>query len=150
MSVSFADRPLPDAYHELMASYIDENGVEIAHGIVVADTGEVTMIALAVPPAQAYEVMLAQWGRSPSEMIFALDRFTKPGQGTTLGDLLAGFYFKAASPPRPFIIEYQHEPRIVKPIEWDNTFWNEGLLHELDAAVRNVGAGVKFAGASAQ
>jgi len=144
MSASFTDQPLPDSYRDLMASCIDEEGVSIAHGIVIDAAGEMTMLALAVPPMQAYKVMLGQWLRGAREMIFALDRFTKPGQGTTLGDLLAGHHFVAGVPPRPFIIEYQHDPRIVKPIDWHNAFWNRGLIDELTAAVKDAGGSVEL------
>ncbi|KAK0350986.1 hypothetical protein LTR94_026799, partial [Friedmanniomyces endolithicus] len=44
-------------------------------------------MALVVPPDAAYRYMLAHWAKEqPREMIFALDRFARPEQGTTLGD----------------------------------------------------------------
>ena len=39
---------------------------------------------------------------------------------------------------RPFVIEYQHDPRIVKAIAWDNIFWNAALGLELAAVCRNI------------
>ena len=47
------------------------------------------------------------------------------------GDVMAGFHFTQGAAPRPFIIEYQYEPRIAKPIDWDNLFWTSALLSEM-------------------
>ena len=131
-------KPLPEVYREWIAATIDEKGVGLSHGMIVDADGGMTLYALDLTPPQAYAMMLGEWTkRRPAEMIFALDRFTKPGQGTTLGDLVAGFYCPSQSAaPRPFILEYQHEPRIVKPIEWDNLFWNAALHSEIIAALR--------------
>lgn len=131
-----AEKPLPEIYHEWISSAMGEKGFQIPHGMVVDDAGAMTVLALSVPPTQAYLVMIEQWSSRPSEAIFALDRFAKPDQGTTLNDLLAGFHFTRTAAPRPFIIEYQHTPRIVKTIEWDNSFWNAGLTAELNSVLR--------------
>lgn len=131
-------KPLPEQYRDWINNAIDEKGVGLNHGMIVAPDGAMTVYALDLTPAQAYAIMLGEWTkRRPSEMIFALDRFTKPGQGTTLGDLVAGFYCPSQTEkPRPFIIEYQHAPRLVKPIQWDNLFWNGALMSEMIAALR--------------
>lgn len=130
-------KPLTEIYHDWISSTVDEKGFEIPHGLIIDQAGNMTVIALAVPPEHAYQVMIAQWEkRDPIEAIFALDRFAKPDQGTTLGDLMAGFHLTRDAAPRPFIVEYQHEPRIVKPIEWNNLHWNAALLRELNASLR--------------
>ena len=130
---------LTEVYHDWLVATVDENGFEIPHGLIKHADGTITVVALAVPPAEAYKVMLGQWDPAKSiEMIFALDRFTKPGQGTTLGDVMAGFHFTRSTRPQPFIVEYQHEPRIVKPIEWSNPWWNDALVGELVGALRQI------------
>lgn len=129
-------KPLTETYHDWIAATVDESGFDIPHGLSLDRTGGMTVLALAVPPEQAYLTMFAQWRRNAVEMIFALDRFTKPNQGTTLGDVLAGFHFTRGESPRPFIVEYQHDPRIVKPIVWDNPFWNAALLGEITTVLR--------------
>lgn len=134
-------KALPDQYHELVSTSIDEKGIEIPHGLIIDDDDALTMIALAVPASQGYGFMLAQWVKlRGKEMIFAFDRFTREGQGTTLGDVMAGHYCTRAG-TRPFIIEYQHAPRIVKPIQWDNAFWNSGLNSELLQHLRGTVSG---------
>lgn len=131
--------PLTETFHAWLSSTIDEEGVSIPHGLVLGHDDALTVFALALPVGQAYSVMLAEWAlKRPKEIIFAFDRFTKPGQGTTLGDLVAGHHFVAGKPSRPFIIEYQHDPRIVQPIDWENSFWNDGLADELRFAISNL------------
>lgn len=128
-------QPLTAAYHDWLSSTIDENGVSLAHALMLDDDGKIGVYALDLTPAQIYTMMLREWVRQkPRELIFALDRFARPGQGTTLGDLVAGHHFVAGEPSRPFVIEYQHSPRIVRPIDWDNACWNEMLRRELLAS----------------
>jgi hypothetical protein len=130
-----SQRPLPEVFHDWLGHTIDENGVEIPHGLVLDQANQLTVLALAVPPTQAYQVMFGQVLKLEArEAIFALDRFAKPNQGTTLGDLLAGHHFVNGK-WRPFVVEYQHAPRIVKPIDWDNPFWNAALAQEMAGAI---------------
>lgn len=138
-----AHASLTEVYHDWLVATVDEKGFEIPHGLVKHADGTMTVVALAVPPAEAYKVMVGRWDPATStEMIFALDRFTKPGQGTTLGDVMAGFHVTRDGGPRPFIVEYQHAPRIVKPIEWSNPWWNAALMGEMIGTLRDI-AGVR-------
>lgn len=136
MASSDPQMPLIEIYHEWISSTVDEKGFEIPNGLIVGDAGDMTVVVLAVPPAEAYLVMIEQCSRRRCEAIFALDRFAKDGQGTTLGDLLAGFHFTPDAAPRPFIIEYQFAPRVILPIEWNNLHWNAALYREMSAILR--------------
>ncbi|MEJ8630630.1 hypothetical protein P0F65_13680 [Sphingomonas sp. I4] len=122
--------PLTTVFHEYVAATMDEDGFAIPHALVLDASGGMTIAALNLEPGQAYAFMLKLWADGATEMIFALDRYALPGQHTTLGDLLAGFHFTRAAAPRPFIIEYQYEPRIVQPINWENPFWTSALDSE--------------------
>lgn len=123
-------KSLPDQYHDWVIATIDAEGVS-QQGLILREDGALTVFALHVPVPQAYQIMIAQFQDLQGiEAIFGIDRFTKPGQGTSLGDLVAGHHLTRGG-TRPFIIEYQHDPRIVKPICWDNPFWNAGLNAEL-------------------
>jgi hypothetical protein len=134
-----AEKPLTEVYHDWLVATVDENGFEIPHGLIRLADGTMTVVALAVPPAEAYKVMISQFDPTQAvEMIFALDRFTKPGQGINLGDVMAGFHVTRGAGPRPFIVEYQFAPRIVKPIEWTNVWWNAALIGELTATLRQL------------
>lgn len=123
---------LPEKYHNVISKFIDEKGV-FPHQMLVLDQNDklgVFALALDKPNEMMHVVIKTLVKENPKELIYGLDRFTKAGQGTTLGDLVAGCYWNGTG-WRPFIIEYQHEPRVVKPIEWNNAHWNENLKKEL-------------------
>lgn len=136
MSDAQAEKALPDIFYEWVASTVDPEGFPIPHALVRDPKGALAVMALAVGPTEAYAVMLKLWDQGAAEMIFALDRYALPGQGTTLGDLLAGFHFTRDGAPRPFIVEYQYAPRVVKPIDWDNLYWTAGLYDEFNQVLR--------------
>jgi hypothetical protein len=131
--------PLIDHYYSFMAETWDEG---IPLGMLRKADGSIIMVALALEPEQAYEVVLAMVVREEAtEAVFALDRFTKEGQGTKYDDVLAGHYFDRSlgkSPWVPFIIEYRKEPKHFEPLDYDNEFWNDTLRKELMGSMRNM------------
>lgn len=141
---------LTEVFHDYVASTIDPEGFPTPHALVRDQTGALTVVVLAVDLPEAYAVMLKLWDQGAAEMIFALDRYALPGQGTTLGDLLAGFHFTRHAAPRPFIIEYRYDPRVVLPIDWDNPFWTAGLYGEINQVLRQrLGIGGTLGGSPA-
>lgn len=130
------DKPLIDTYLDWLSLAIDAEGVSLPNALVLHEDGTMTVIALPLSPDQAYRLLLAKFGDDVREMVFAFDRFTKPGQGTTLADVMAGFHLVRFQEPRPFIVEYQHEPRIIRPVDWSNESWNAALRGELLGALR--------------
>jgi hypothetical protein len=70
-------------------------------------------------------------------VIMGIDRFTQPGQGTEFRDVLTLFLWwddpaiTWYDSYKVGVINYQNKPRIVRPIDWDNAFWNKQLIHEL-------------------
>lgn len=141
---------LPKSMHDFVVSAIGEKGIEIPHALLLNRKGELTMMALMLDePTQAYAAVLNTILKDDAvEAIFGLDRFTKPGQGTKYQDVFGGHYYKrdlnsdkSIFDPgffKPFIIEYQIEPRIVDPIVWDNPFWNQGLKGELESMMAHM------------
>jgi hypothetical protein len=131
--------PLIDQYHSFMVETWDDG---IPLGMIRKDDDSIIMVALALEPEQAYEVFLSMVVREEAaEAVFALDRFTKPGQGTKYDDVLAGHYFDRSlgkNPWRPFVIEYRKDPRHFEPVDWDNIYWNDALIKEIAATMRNM------------
>lgn len=132
--------PLIDHYHSFIGETWNGSENDIPLGMVRKIDGSLIMIALDLEPAQAYEVMLAMIvTERATEAVFALDRFTKPGQGTKYDDVLAGQYFVRSSGEgtwRTFVIEYRKEPRHFEPVDYDNEFWNATLTRERLSAMR--------------
>jgi hypothetical protein len=122
------------AFHGYLSSAMDDNGFEISPGLGIDAEGGLSMYALALPPTDAYRMMISTWrSKKHHALIFALDRYALPDQGTVLNDLLAGWYF-TADDARPFIVQYQVEPREIMPIDWSNGHWNAALGRELVSA----------------
>lgn len=126
-----AERTLPEMYFDIVAGMIDEAGVYPHQGIWKGADGKLSLMSMDLHPNQAAEMVLRLVkSRKAVEAIFGLDRTAMPDQGTTLGDLVAGVHFVGGE-RRPFVIEYQHAPRIVKPIDFGNDIWNAMLLREV-------------------
>lgn len=125
-----------EKYWRWMKDCQDEKGFPIGYGQILGADGKIDVLALAVPPDEAYLHVLHAAAKmqneegEPEEIVFTLDRYAKPGQGTRYADLLAGHHFKKGQGWRPFIIEYQWNPRRFDPIDWGNTYWTSALNHE--------------------
>lgn len=128
-------KPLEEMFHGLVKLSIEAHGVYPHHMLVRTDEG-VEVYALDLKPAQAFAYFLRATLKA-QEVVFGLDRFTLPDQGTTLGDVVTCAHFRREGDQvtlRIGIIEYQHDPRIVKPWDWENSFWNQRMLEELGLA----------------
>lgn len=123
---------LTDTFFNHVSNCVDEKGVYPHVMMIIDKDDKLGVFTLAVDsPTQVMNQMVKTLTKeNPKELIYGLDRFSKPGQGTTLGDLVAGAYWNGEA-WRSFIIEYQHEPRVVKPLDWDNDHWNKALKGEL-------------------
>lgn len=133
-------------FYDFTIKGIDESGLRLPSALLARPDGSLIMLALMVGPDRSYQAILSTILQEDiREAIFALDRYTRPGQGTHYADVLAGHYYhrdedktRSVFDPdhfEPFIIEYQIEPRIVDPICWDNAFWTEALENELQNAM---------------
>ncbi len=123
---------LANDYYDLIVGSIDEKGVYPHQMLVLQKNGKVGVYALALTePHQVLNTMMKVLvDEKPAQLIFGMDRFTKPGQGTTLSDCVAGAFWNGDA-WRVFVIEYQNEPRIVKPMDWDNEFWKKSVKDEI-------------------
>lgn len=117
-------------FHGYTESTIDEKGVYPHHAIILNKEGKAAVIASVCDVDQSIIAIIKQVVEFEGvEFIYAFDRFCLPNQGTTLKDCVAGHHYKNGE-FKPFIIEYQHEPRIVYPINWENESWNKALSVE--------------------
>lgn len=121
---------LPRMMLSAVESLIDKNGVYPHQMIVERKDGTVEMNSLDLSPYQVYEYAKSKASDpETSRMVFGLDRFCRDGQGTTLGDCVGCLIFDGERWDT-FIVEYQNEPRVVKPIDYGNEFWNAALRRE--------------------
>lgn len=126
------DIDLPSDYYDTIVRAIDENGVYPHNMLVLGRDDRLTVCVFDYqrPDQIMNYIMKVLVEENPKQLIYGMDRFCKPGQGTTLGDCVAGAFWNN-NQWRPFVIEYQHEPRQVKPLDWNNEFWKVAVRKEL-------------------
>lgn len=123
------EKDIVEAYYSLIKIAIDKHGVYPHHLIVESDDGGWNACALDIATSEAMTFLVSEFKAGPAKLICGFDRTCLSNQGTTLGDCVAGHYWDGVK-WSSFVIEYQENPRIVKPIDWDNKFWNEQLARE--------------------
>lgn len=136
MSDEAKGKPLDEMFHGYIASSIDEKGIGFNKAVGKHEDGQVTVMALDLQGQQVIDLMKREAASGKYvELIFGMDCFTRPGQGTTLKDVVVcGWWQRATGGWRIGIIEYQNEPRIVKPWCWDNEHWVTTLRREFPEA----------------
>ena len=129
--------PIHEIYHGLLEIAIDEKGLEIPQAVCLREDGNVELAALAVTPEQAYKWVLCTAASDThiTDIIMGVDRYTKPGQGNEFGDTIAGVHWTRVGDKkgtfRGFVVDYQFgPPKIVRPVNYDNAFWNEIIKNE--------------------
>jgi len=127
-----------EAFGTLLETSLDEKGYFPQPGIVLAKDGGLEIVALDL---NAGDIINWFWNtvtiKEAQEVIFGIDRTTKPGQGTEFADVLTCAHWEPSlheSWSRSFrigVVNYQWDPRIVRPIDWDNEWWKTHMAGEL-------------------
>jgi len=139
------NKSLIEQFESYVANCIDEKGVYPFPMFTIDKDDKLIVSALAINADVALEKFwLDITCHCAKEVILGLDRATKEGQGTEFADVLTCFHWKDWSdsecPPernnwshwfKYGVINYQHEPRIVRPMDWKNEFWNGRMEAEL-------------------
>ena len=119
-------------YFELIERVIDEEGIYPHQALVTTEDGGLQMHALAVDVPTLIRHFWNTIGTS-KEVVYGLDMSTRPDQGTRYADALVLAHWtklpgKPLSDPECLkvgVINYQDEPRIVDPIDWENSHWDQ-------------------------
>ena len=120
---------------------IDTVGVYPHPGLALMPDGGLQLAALALNPPGVFRWFWDMVStKGAVECITGLDRNTKEGQGTEFRDVMTCWYWKEGLDDKPWnesfrvaVINYQDEPRIVRPFDWDNEYWNDQAAGELAA-----------------
>ena len=123
-----AAETLADAFYKLNTEIISEDGIFPTQAFARALDGHITLMAYGAEGARtaerAMEKMLKYLIRNtPEEMIFGTDQMSPPSEGAELPDFLAVFHYRLEEGWRFGVLQYQHEPRIVRPIDWEHPYW---------------------------
>lgn len=131
-------KTLPEHFLGLVESLIDESGVYPHPAMSVQEDGGLSVMALDMDVngwAQQFWSQIQGMRGQCVEAAFGLDMRTMPNQGTEFADVLVFVYWtldpsKKLADPSCFkvgVINYQHEPRVVRPIDWNNSHWTHWM-----------------------
>lgn len=132
-------KTLPEHYHGLVSTLIDKDGIYPHSAAAVSEDGGLSVMALDMDIhgwTQQFWDHVQGLRSEAREVIFGLDMRTAPNQGTEFADALVFVYWvqdpvKKLADPSCFkvgVINYQHEPRIVRPIDWNNSHWTHWMM----------------------
>lgn len=129
---------LVDQFHVYVTGMIDEKGVHPFPGMAVKKDGGMNIVAICETET-ALKWFWEQITRNQAkECIFGLDRSTRDGQGTEFADVLTCVHWVEEEGKnwsesfRIGVINYQHEPRIVRPFDFENVYWSEKMTAEIE------------------
>lgn len=116
-------------FEKYVAAIIDERGIYPYPCYTLDREGKLGIHALAVNDSeQVLQHVTKLRMECCKEIIFGIDMTTRPDQGTEFADVLVCGYWKyGARKWEVGVINYQHDPRIVRPFDWDNEFWKGTL-----------------------
>lgn len=128
---------LVERFHEYVLGMIDEKGVYPSPGMSVDADGKMQVAALCEPDTAFNWFWNQVTIKQAKECIFGLDRSTRDGQGTEFADVLTCVHWKEGMDGKPWdtsfrigVINYQNDPRIVRPFDFANEFWSEKMTGE--------------------
>lgn len=125
------DQSLADMFHHAVSIAIDADGV-YPHQARRRTKAGIQVFALDLSHMQVMDLTIQRARESETEeLIFGLDRLTKPGQGTEFEDVLPAAWFRKGVGWKVGVINYQPDPLIVRPWDWHNVFWISTITHEL-------------------
>lgn len=124
----FKGSSLVESFYNCVERGIRPEGV-YPHVALARIDGELEIWALALSPEETIQhVQMAMTTKNVEELVFGLDRYTKPGQGTEFNDVIT-FLWWDGQKWTPGVIDYKPEPdKVIRPINWDNEFWNAHMI----------------------
>lgn len=140
MSVKPEDGKLPDYYFSLLPTLIEPEGFANPPILALKHDGSLTYGAqIGLSPEMTHNTVLDHFiaDLSNKEIVFALDRFTKPGQGTKYNDVLTIYWWYGPHDEnfgfRFGVVNYKTKPDVlIEPIDWENESWNGMMLKEIE------------------
>lgn len=117
---------------------IDESGVYPFPGIAMMSGGGIEFAAI-TDAGLCFDWFRKQLANPDCvEAIFGIDRTTREWHGTEFDDVLTCCHWQRSHERRVRVgvINYQFEPRIVRPFDWKNAFWSDRMLAEVNTYAR--------------
>jgi hypothetical protein len=144
---------LVKVFEDALPQLIDEEGFPRPPLFALHHDDTLTMATMAIPGEQIFATALNKFmvDLTVKELIFCIDQFTKPDQGTKYADALIVFWWQGERIGnygfRFGVVNYRPEPNlIIEPIDWDNVFWNARMLRIVEheqQSMRETIAGIR-------
>jgi len=141
------EQDIKTMFYNYVASTIDKEGVYpypamwrmldkkiLTDGCPEEDALVLNVGAMDLKPHQVVLHLLRQRLEGATELIYGIDRSTRPNQGTTLSDVLTCGYWSTNTGWQIGVIEYNvsNQGKTVLPWNWNNTFWTDTVLAEIN------------------
>lgn len=125
------EKSMPHIFQEVAKVAIGDDGV-FPHICIWKKDGHVCVEAVVIKePRHVMEHILRLFlDKNPDELIYAIDRVRDRNYGIELDDFLAGAYWTGKA-WKAFVMEYQNDPRIIKPLNYMNPFWKKTIREEI-------------------
>jgi hypothetical protein len=126
---------LPTVFFDMVSGTIDETGIFPPPLLAKKSDGTLEVGVISGPPQLVFHVAKQHFVDAECvEFVYGLDRYTKPNQGSEFNDVFVGAFCEKRNGIyiwKPYVINYQNEPRIVRDYDWNNEVWNTHTKHEL-------------------
>ena len=138
---------LVQQYEASLSLWLREDGFPNLPALVRHHDDHITMVLMAIPQKLIFQTVVQKFMSdiTVKELIFGVDRFTKPGQGTKYADVLTIFWWQRERDDdhgfRFGVVNYRPPPHaIIEPIDWNNAFWNTIMAHIVSGDYRQIEA----------
>ena len=135
---------LVTTFESLLSITIDERGFSHPPLLARHHDGKITMATMMLPGEKIFDTVLEQFiaDLTVRELVFGIDRFTQPDQGTKYADVLTVFWWVGEHSEnygfRFGVVDYVPPPnKVIEPIKWDNAFWNASMFKTVEASHRD-------------
>jgi hypothetical protein len=117
-------------FEDYLPIKINEEGFPAPPLLAQHHDGGITMAVMAVPGEQIFQYACQKFvgDLTVKEVIFCVDQFTKPNQGTKYADALIVFWWVGEYTEdygfRFGVVNYCPPPNtVIEPIDWNNEYW---------------------------
>jgi hypothetical protein len=121
-------------FEDYLPTQIEEAGFERPLLLASHHDGQITMAVMAIPGDQIFHHACHHFltDLTVKELIFCVDQYTKPNQGTKYDDALIVFWWAGEYTEdygfRFGVINYRPPPNLlIEPIDWNNAYWTEKM-----------------------
>ena len=119
-------------YEKSLPIWIKKQGFPTQPMLALHHDGKMSMASLMIAQEDVFHAVITKFmiDLTIKELIFGIDRYTKPSQGTKYKDVLTVFWWQGERMNDHYgwefgVVNYRPPPRtIIEPIDWHNAFWN--------------------------